>query len=122
MRWNATNSFVLSRKAEAVRRGRKTSPGLLSVAARCGALGLLAAAEEKNKGGVREVRLGKGKRMRWVFCSGEAYLTVKQRKPVAELWSSGERFGWPGGAIRRGRRGKTRRRVVATYRIKHGKD
>ena len=88
MRRNATNSFVLPRKVEGVRRGRKTSPEWLSAVARFGALGLLAAAEEKNKEGVRKVHLGKGKRMGWVFCSGEAYLTGKRTKLVAVLRAS----------------------------------
>ena len=61
MRRNATNSFVLPRKVEAVRRDRKTSPELLSVAARFGALGLLAAAAEKNKGGVRRCAFCRGR-------------------------------------------------------------
>ena len=66
-----TNSVAWSEPVRALPFGQKTSPELLSAAARSGALGLLAAAEDQNKGGVREVRLGKGKRMGSVPRAGD---------------------------------------------------
>ena len=73
----AANLVEESERVEVFHLGQKTSPKVLSVAAESGVLVQVAAVDEKNKGGVREVRNGKGKRMGWLFCSGEAYLAGK---------------------------------------------
>ena len=77
--------------------GRKTSPELLSAAARSGALGLLAAAEDQNKGGVREVCSARGRGWEVSCGLGEAHLAGVEGGR-RQQWRS--KLRQPGGVIR----------------------